>query len=224
MRVPRIALDRMFRLARVWSNEELQRVAPLFTGRVVNVSGWKDEDKEGRHYRDYFTGASEYFLTNWSGTSGFQGLEAEIFLDLSGELPDELVGAFDVVFNHTVLEHIFDVTTAFKNLCAMSRDIVIIIVPFAQVQHETDAFGDYWRFTPSSVRQAFAREGFEAVYISSNNDANAATYVFAIGSRKPDQWRGKLPASSPASNMAANWLGRSRWRAAAAVLARRKRD
>ena len=41
------------------------------------------------------------------------------------------------MFNHTTLEHIFEVNTAFDNMCAMSNDVVILVLPFAQVQHET---------------------------------------------------------------------------------------
>lgn len=220
VKLPRSVVDRKFRLARVWSNDELRRVAHLFGGRIVNVSGWKDEDKEGGRYRDYFSAADTYHVTNWGGTKGFQGLEEEIFLDLAGALPPELERAFDVVFNHTVLEHIFDVQTAFRNLCAMSGDVVILVVPFAQVQHETDTWKDYWRFTPSWVREAFAREGFEALYVSANDDANAATYVFAIAARDGARWRDRLPAA-PRPRMAASWLGRSRWRTAVGILARK---
>lgn len=36
-----------FRDARAWSNLELQRYAPLFTGSVVNVSAWKQDRHVG---------------------------------------------------------------------------------------------------------------------------------------------------------------------------------
>lgn len=213
MKLPRFVIDRMFRFARVWSNDELRRLAPHFTGKIVNVSAWKDGDKEGGRYRDYFVNADAYHITNYGGDAGFQGIDEEIFLDLSGPLPDELKGAFDVVFNHTTLEHIFDVNTAFENICAMSRDAVIIVLPFAQVQHETDTWKDYWRFTPTWVRTAFERQGFEVVYLSSNNQRNAAVYVFAVAARDGAKWRATLPADTH-KRMAASWIGRSRWRSA----------
>ena len=207
----RIITDRRFRLARLWSNDELRKVAPAFSGRIVNVSAWKDEDKNGGTYEKYFTGASSYHRTNYKEGRGYQGIEDEILLDLTDDLPEELAGAFDVVFNHTTLEHIFDVNKAFENICQMSNDAVIIVLPFAQVQHEHGAWKDYWRFTPSWVEEAFERQGFELLYISSNNDPNAAVYVFAVASRQPEKWRGKLPASPPRT-MAAEWLGHSLWR------------
>src|SRR5581483_8386198 len=52
---------------RAWSNRQLRAVAPLFDGRVVNVSGWEDRDKRGGRYRDYFTRAAGYELTNYRG-------------------------------------------------------------------------------------------------------------------------------------------------------------
>ena len=134
--------NRRFRLARSWSNDELRRIAPLCAGDVANVSGWEDRDKEGRLYRSYFTGAASYTLTNFPGERGFAGREGELLLDLGGELPPALEQRFEVVFNHTTLEHIFEVRRAFANLCRLSRDLVIVVVPFAQEQHETASFGD----------------------------------------------------------------------------------
>lgn len=64
--------DRKFRIPRIWSNRELKKFAKLFRGTVVNVSGWKDNDKEGANYREYFINASEYWITNYkSEARGF---------------------------------------------------------------------------------------------------------------------------------------------------------
>ncbi|WP_174412692.1 methyltransferase domain-containing protein [Thermococcus eurythermalis] len=180
--------DRKFRVPRMWSNNELKKFAHLFSGRVINVSGWKDIDKEGSRYKDYFVNAEEYWISNYkSEYRGFQGtLENEIFLDLTQPLPKELRHKFDVVFNHTTLEHIFDVFTAFKNLCELSKDIVIIVVPFIQEQHAD--YGDYWRFTPLAIRELFKRNGLELIYINFNDWSNSSIYIFAIGSRHPDKW------------------------------------
>lgn len=74
------------------------------------------------------------------------------FLDLAAEdINQELIGKYDVVFNHTTLEHIFKVEKASQNLCLMSKDIVIVIVPFLQEQHAE--YGDYWRFTPLTIKK-----------------------------------------------------------------------
>jgi hypothetical protein len=202
--------DRQFRLARHWSNYELRKFAPLMTGDIVNVSAGEDVDKQGGKYADYFPAKKSYSLTNHQAGSyrGFQGRQNEYLIDLTAELPSELQGRFDVAFNHTTMEHIFEVRKAFANLCAMTKDVVIVVVPFAQVQHESSDFGDFWRFTPTCIRHLFKENGLETVYESANNSFNAAVYVFAIGSRHPDRWRGKLPAHAPI-HQAANWVGKS---------------
>jgi len=178
--------DRRFRVPRVWSNRELERVASLFKGEIVNVSGWKDIDKEGRRYRDYFLNADEYHVSNYvADARGFQGdLENEFFLDLTKPVDPSL--KFDVVFNHTVLEHVYEVHQAFSNLCDMSNDIVIVVLPFIQEEHAD--YGDYWRFTPQVVDKLFQANGLETIYVNYNQDPMSSVYVFAIGSRKPEAW------------------------------------
>ena len=46
-----------------------------------------------------------------------------------------MVGAFDVAYNHTTLEHIYGVHKAFANICRMTKDVVIIVLPFLQQYH-----------------------------------------------------------------------------------------
>lgn len=218
------SLDRKFRLARVWSNKELRKLAHLFSDkRIVNVSAGDDNDKEGNTYSQYFR-SNKYWLTNYQPGSyrGFKGRKNEILLDLSEPLPMKHRGKFDVAFCHTVLEHIYDVHTAFSNICALSRDIVIVVVPFAQIQHESEDFGDYWRFSPSCLRRMFEHEGLEVVYESANNDFNSAVYVFFVGSKQPLSWRNRMPDWRKVEN-AASWLGDDAvtWKTIFALILRR---
>lgn len=193
--VKKTLVDREQRLPRVWSNAELRKYAGLFDGDVVNVSAWRDEDKEGRHYRDYFTAAKSYTLTNYkSEARGLQGVAGELFLDLTAPLADELRGKFDVVFNHTTLEHVYDVKTAFANLCAMSKDIVVLVVPFLQAYHSD--YGDFWRFSPQAVRRMLEGEALTPLVVTCNRHAFSSVYVFAIASRRPDAWRDRLRGAS----------------------------
>lgn len=202
-------VDRQFRLARIWSNNELRRIASLCTGMVANVSAGDDVDKEGGHYRDYFASADEYWMTNYADREyrGFKAREREIALDLTAPLPTELRGRFDTVFNHTTLEHVFDVVTAFRNLCELSRDLVIVVVPFCQVQHENEGYEDFWRFTPTCLRQLFRKNYMTVVYESANNDFNAAVYVFFVASRTPEKWKHQMPDWQPLEKIA-SWVGR----------------
>ena len=199
-------MDRKSRLARIWSNEELAKIAPILDGEVVNVSAWKDSDKDGRVYQDYFPSASSYWTTNFDGVRGSGADNHGLALDLTGELPEQFVSRFDVVFNHTTLEHIFDTRSAFSNLSRMSRDVLIVVVPFSQVQHETESWGDYWRFTPTCLREMFRSEGFEVIYESANSARNAAVYLFFVGARKPEKWVGQIPSHEPITQ-AGNTIG-----------------
>ena len=63
-------ITRSFRLPRIWSNDHLRRIAPLFEGEAVNVSAWDDMDKQGGDYRSYFSRASAYSITNFGGIRG----------------------------------------------------------------------------------------------------------------------------------------------------------
>lgn len=183
-----LIMDKKFRVPRVWSNRELEKFAHLFSGKAVNVSGWKDIDKEGKKYRDYFSNISEYWITNYkSEARGFQGdQENEIFLNLEEDLDESMYEKFDVVFNHTVLEHIFKVNKAFENLCKLSNDIVIVVVPFLQEQHAE--YGDFWRFTPLAMEKLFQQNNMYMLYINYNDVKNASIYIFAIGCKQQNKW------------------------------------
>ena len=198
--------DKKHILVRKWSNRVLRTIAPKFEGEMVNVSGWDDRDKEGGHYRDYFVGARSYMRTNYPGHRGFGGAADEVQLDLCEPLPDELRRRFDVAFNHTVLEHIFDVRTAFANLCEMSRDAVIVVVPFSQVQHESDSYGDYWRFTPTCLRRLFKDNGMEVVFEAESPHHDASIYLLFVGSRNPERY---TSLRYRRISEAGSWIGRS---------------
>jgi len=201
-------IDRKFRLARIWSNNELKKFAHLFEGKVINVSAGENIDKEGSTYDKYFKNASEFWLSNYNPGSfrGFKGSSNEYLIDLENPLKKELKEQFDVVFNHTTLEHVFDVFTAFKNLCEMSKDVVIVVVPFAQEQHENDGYLDYWRFTPTVLRSLFEKNGFYTIYEASNNEFNSGTYILMVASSKPEKWINKMP-SYTRIKVAASWIG-----------------
>lgn len=195
-----VFIDPVHRLPRLWSNAELARIAPFLDGGIVNVSAWRDEDKAGHRYRDYFTRAESYTITNFRAEMrGLQGWDGEIFLDLEQPLPEELRGAFDVVFNHTTLEHVYDFRAAFSNLCAMSRDVVILVVPWMQIYHSH--YGDYWRFSPLAIARLFQDHGMTPGYISWNTDPGASVYVFAVAVRDVDRWRGRLPFDCDATRL-----------------------
>lgn len=135
-------------------------------------------------------------ILNYKGFRGYQHRENEYFLDLTDNLPHELYRRFDVVFNHTTLEHIYDVKKAFKNLCDMTKDVVIVIVPFSQVQHETESYKDYWRFPPSCIRKMFEENGLNVIYEAESKARKAAIYLLFVVSRDP-KWKERMPKFKP---------------------------
>jgi len=199
---------RSFRLPRAWSNRVLRGIGPLVRGDVVNVSGWRDEDKQGRRYRDYFPNASSYTVTNHAGDRGLADSKdvTDLALDLTAPLDPTLAGRFDAVFSHTTLEHVFDVETAFANLCRLSRDLVIVVLPFAQEVHHEASYGDYWRFTPMGLRTLFERNGLDVVFEGASPERNAGIYLLFVGSRSPRRWRDELPAWRPVTTLG-GWIG-----------------
>lgn len=217
---------RQARIARHWSNTELRKVSCHLAGDIVNVSGWEDGDKQGGKYRDYFPRARTYLLSNYGGERGSAEEQDQFELDLEAELPHSLYSAFDVVFCHTVLEHVYDLRLALENLCLMSRDAVIVVVPFVQEQHFTESFGDYWRFTPMAIERLFAGQGLTSLYVRWNHDRNASTYIFCLAVRDPDKYadlklgdhEGRLGRNAPRHPGA--WVGEPRWLFAARALKR----
>lgn len=151
------------------------------------MSAWEDKDKESGCYREYFTNCSTYSITNFGTDQGvLQNSDNEIFLDLEGDLDPALRGKFSTVFNHTTLEHVWDFRKAFANLCHMSSDCVILVVPWLQPLHAT--YGDYWRFSPQAVVRLFEEQDFEPLYLSWTTERHASVYVFAIASRNKGKW------------------------------------
>lgn len=184
-------LDKRQVQSRTWSNYELRKIAPLVLGDVINVSGWRDQDKEGGHYRDYFCNARSYAVSNYTGENGLQGTAGEIELDLEKALPPQLLRRFDAVFNHTVLEHVFDFAKALDVLCELSRETVILVTPFIQSEHYAEgSYGDWWRFTPRCVRELLSRRGFTTVYQSANDNPWYHIYVFTVATRSPERYTG----------------------------------
>jgi len=181
-----------YRRARVWSNQELKKIAPFFTGNVINLSGWADEDKTGGAYREYFINAKSYCISNKEGGAQ-QGkekrLEESIAIDLEYPVSPEYFQAYDCVFVHTVLEHVFNTFQAVANICKMSRDAVICVSPFLQIIHQTEDYQDYWRLTPAALERLFSSHGFTTVYAQGGpNIDSTSLYYFWVASKDPKKW------------------------------------
>jgi len=177
---------------RSWSNEELKKFAGRFYGSVLNVSGWRDEDKEGSCYKDYFKLANDYKVSNWEGYRA-DGGDMNINLEEPNCNP---IDKFDVVFNHTTLEHIYDFQTAFKNLCNLTNDILVLVVPYIQERHNASdlTYLDYWRFTDEAMKRMCRVNKMKILYMSITDDYDKnidvdGKYIFLIASKKPKLWK-----------------------------------
>lgn len=179
------------------SNAVLRELCPHFGGEVVNVSGFMDEDKQNGHYRDYFPKASSYSITNYAGSGVIgDGAEGSIYLDLQAEPDPELEKRFDTALCHTVLEHIEFIQPAFANLSHITRETLIIVVPFLQDEHyRPGIFGDYWRYTPQGLQSLYRQYGFEMIHCSANDTPWYPVYLTAVGVRHPEQHTG-IPAGN----------------------------
>lgn len=187
------------REARAWSNGFIAAVASAVEGRVVNVSAWKDEDKQGRAYRDYFVNAQSYETTNYQGWRG-EGVPSDHDVDLQKPAPEPLRGAFDLVFNHTTLEHVYDFHRALDTLCEMSRDAILVIVPWMQHLHGPED-GDFWRFSPYAMRRLLADRGFAIVAEQAGPQGGKVRYLGYLAARDPKPWQerlGRLTNDAPA--------------------------
>jgi hypothetical protein len=178
---------------RRFSNLVLRKYLAHMSGHIMNISGWRDSDKEGGRYRDYYAASDRYVVSRIVGEGGMDSeiptdCEA-IYLDLNHPLEPELVGQFDVVFCHTVLEHVFDAATALRNLALLSRDVVVVVVPFSQSVHYTDSYLDYHRFAPYALKEFFEGEGFSVLLSDHNAQSFFPVYVIFVASRMPNNHR-----------------------------------
>lgn len=197
-----ISQPNVHKIPRFWSNDELKKFAFMFEGRVVNVSAWEDKDKQGSEYSRYFSNSAEYWVTNYkSDMRGLSGLNNELYLDLEAELPDDLSERFDAVFNHTTLEHVFNLHQAVDNLVKMSKDILILVVPVMQQVHVAPTsgsvynseYGDFWRFTPQAIERLLRERGMTVCYMSFNTHRLASVYAFCIATKNPEKWVDSFP-------------------------------
>jgi hypothetical protein len=180
---------------RIWSNREIKRFGCLFEGDVLNLSGWKDGDKQGGRYCDYFPNARSYTVSNYGPERGSSGLQ-EKELDLSKPYEGE-IGTYDLVFNHTVIEHVHPIDTVIRNLCKLSNDCIMTVVPFVQQMHGVkEGFTDYYRYSPVALEKLFREQGFETIYVSWNKDHPLMNvYIFHLASKKPEKYRKQIPES-----------------------------
>jgi hypothetical protein len=89
---------------------------------------------------------------------------------------------------HTVTEHLFDPLRTFETITALSRDVVVTVVPFSQGVHYTRSYGDYVRLTPLFLKRFFEERGFTVLLSVSNDQPYLPVYTVFIASRQPSRY------------------------------------
>lgn len=181
--------DKIYRSPRTRSNLIYQHFVDVFgteIRRVINVSGWNDQDKNGRTYQSYFKSVQ---LTSYdvSNKGGYRGNIADNQLLIN--LEDRKFSptkTYDLVFCHTVLEHVFDVFNAARILCELTDRFVFCVVPHVQEIHGTKDFGDYWRFNPDGIQTLFLNNEIKASTTLFAHARGSSSYLCLIGSKDPD--------------------------------------
>lgn len=86
---------------------------------------------------------------------------------------------------------------ALDTLAALSRDVIITVVPFLQGFHgRVGSYGDYWRYSPLALEKSFRARGFETLYWSWNQDHPImSVYLIHIASKYPERHLDRMPAS-----------------------------
>lgn len=179
--------------SRSWSNDELKYVLKYFPlyNSVINVSGWRDYDKESLYYRDYFRDGVLYKVSNYQNdrTTGITNSD-DLLINLDVPLPKELEFKFDIAFNHTVLEHLHNPFFSFAQISKLAKIAVISVVPFRQQLHFlNNVYGDYFRFTPFSMRELYQENGLTIIYESCSSHSSPIIYLFYVGVREPERFK-----------------------------------
>ncbi|MBQ9359704.1 MAG: class I SAM-dependent methyltransferase [Lachnospiraceae bacterium] len=95
-------------------------------------------------------GDSVKFFRTWGfdevhalDVSGYEG--ADIIFNLNDELPEELEGKFDVVYDGGVIEHVFNVSIALMNICRLVKKggLIFNLNPVYNYLHNI-----YWNISP----------------------------------------------------------------------------
>lgn len=145
---------------RNWSNKALKELAMNFPrfDNAINVSGFLDSDKAGNIYKNYFK-AQNYDISRYLGDSAQSNPNTEILIDLDSDINKinkSYLNKYDLVFSHTVLEHVKNPFNAFKIFRAIMApsSLLVNVVPFIYKFHfSTKNYGDYWRYTPHGIEE-----------------------------------------------------------------------
>lgn len=170
---------------RLYSNVVLRRIFSILNvDSVLNVSGWDDGDKEGNKYVNYFPSKlSRYEISSYSKDHLRADMSiSKVTIDLE-DRAYKVSEKFDLIFTHTVLEHVFDQENAFRIMCESANKFVVGVAPMINVLHWEETYGDYWRFTPHGIIKLINNQGFNLVHLEIGPSSSISQYIIFVAAR-----------------------------------------
>ena len=170
---------------RTYSNVSLKRILPLLNViSVLNISGWDDGDKEGGRYSHYFSQkVNKYEVSHFENDYLRSDTDISKMVINLEDINYQAVEKFELVFSHTVLEHVFDQQNAFRIMCSLAEKYVVGVVPMINVLHWEETYDDYWRFTPHGIRKLFENNEFNLVHLEIGPSLSISQYIIFVGAR-----------------------------------------
>lgn len=178
---------------RNWSNKILKELAeslPRFEN-AINVSGFLDSDKAEGKYRSYFD-TNNYEISKFTGDNLQSNPNSKIFIDLDSDvskLNKTHLDKYNLVFSHTVLEHVKNPFNAFKIFSAIMapNSILINVVPFIYKFHfSKNNYGDYWRYTPHGLEELHKNADLIMNEIRIGPRNSFEKYIISVGSNNQE--------------------------------------
>ena len=150
---------------------DVSRWLPQRTGRVLEVGCGLQP------YRRYLPPEVAYVGLDWAGAGQGFGYSVPDVVHYDGGRFPFGDSEFDSIFHTEVLEHVLDARTLLSECRRVLRPggEMLLTVPFQARFHYIPH--DYWRFTPSALRQMLEEAGFEQIDIRSRGtDVTVAGY------------------------------------------------
>ena len=128
-------------------NKFLKSISPDYKNLNILEIGSGDTNKN-QSARQIFTNAKKFIQTDINNSYGFK------YLDITSEI--QIEEKFDLVLCTNVLEHVFDIEPAIKNLNYLleEKGHLVVSVPFIYPLH--DEPNDFWRFTEHALKKLFS--------------------------------------------------------------------
>ena len=89
--------------------------------------------------------------------------KADIIFNLNDNIPKDLEGRFDMVFDGGVIEHVFNVANAFLNICKLTKvgGYIFNLNPVYNYLHNT-----YWNISPEMFLEFYAANQYKIIECS----------------------------------------------------------